>query len=251
MTMKRKYSPTEEELQIVRDHYDGTTLMINKIVRLLNKKYPRWYIRNLARTLGLARVKEPDWRAEEETYVYENYPRMGLKALQSGLRRKGFIRSTTAIHLKLKRLEITSNMDDGWTMRGLCALLFAGQEMHKTIHRWIDMGWLKARRRGTLRVRRQGGDMYYFAPDWVRAFILAHPDEIDLRLVDPIAFIRLVAGTGDIVTPCVCPSCAAEWEKAVFNPGVSLMRIYCDLCRHNIETQGEEHQFGRLEGACL
>ncbi|MHB8772981.1 MAG: hypothetical protein ACYC7J_18455 [Syntrophales bacterium] len=231
MGKQQKYFPTDEEKKVLYDHYDGTTLKINKIVRLLDKKYPRWYIRNLAKKLGLARVKEPDWSPAEEVYVEENYPRMGLKALQGGLRRMGYRRSTTGINLKIKRLGMTRDMDDGFTMHGLCDLLFAGQDMCKAIRRWIELGWLKAKRRGTLRKESQGGDMWYVSPDWVRAFILAHPDEIDLRLVEQLALIRLIAGTGNIVTPCKCPTCGAEWDEEMFNPGVSLVRKYCPNCR--------------------
>lgn len=234
--MRKKYEPTEAEKKILYDHYDGSTVKINKIMRLLNfdrtdNKYPRWYVRSLARKLGMARVKEPDWSAAEEQYVGDNYPRHGLKALQAGLKRLGFNRTTTAIHLKIKRLGMTRDMDDGFTMRGLFALLMAGQDNHQMIHRWIDLGWLKAKRRGTLRKSVQGGDMFYFAPEWVRAFIVAHPDEVDLRLVDQVAFIRLIAGTGNIVTPCKCPTCGIEWEEPLFNPGVSLVRKYCVNCK--------------------
>jgi len=232
--MSRKvYFPTDAELQIIRDHYDGSSRRISKIMRLLERKYPRWYVRRRARDLGLARVKEPDWMADEENYLQEHYPKMGLKSLRAGLiRNGGFPRSTTAIWLKIKRLGIVAGLDNGFTKRGLQNLLWGGQENHHIIQRWIDRGWLKAKRRGTLRLESQGGDMWYFDPEWVRAFIIAHPEEIDLRLVDPVAFIRLVAGDNlDLPAACRCPDCGVEFEKKLFNPGLKVLRVYCDVCK--------------------
>lgn len=231
--MREKYFPTDEELAIIRDYYDGSSLRLGKIMRLLGRKYPRWYVRRLAQGMGLARVKEPLWSAAEECYVAEHYPRMGLKALRRGLIANGhFPRSTTAIHLKIKRLGIVGADDDGFTLRGLQNFLWGGQEQHHIISRWIVNGWLKGKRRGTLRTAKQGGDCWYFDPEWVRAFIIAHPEEIDLRLVDPVAFIRLVAGDNlTLPAACKCPGCGAQHEKRLFNPGLQVLRIYCDACQ--------------------
>ncbi|MGO9138461.1 MAG: hypothetical protein ACLP9S_10915 [Syntrophales bacterium] len=53
----RKYNPTGEELKTVHDLYDGTTVKINVIMMRLKRKYPRCYIRRLAKQMGLARTK--------------------------------------------------------------------------------------------------------------------------------------------------------------------------------------------------
>ena len=204
--MNQKYFPTEAELQIIRDLYDGSSFKFSKIIRLIGRhKYPRWYIGRIAREMGLGRVIEPDWTAAEEAYVDEHYPKMGLKALRRGLIHNGmFPRSTTAIKLKIRRLGIHASDGDGFTMRGLQNFLWGGLEQHHIIARWIEKGWLKGKRRGTLRkAGKQGGDTWSFSPEWVRAFIIAHPEEIDLRMVDPIAFIRLVAGD-NLTLPADC-----------------------------------------------
>lgn len=242
--MNQKYFPADAELQIIRDLYDGSSLRLNKIMRLLSRKYPRWYVRRKAREMGLARVKEPDWSEKEEAYVYENYPRQGLKKLQAGLKLHGYRRSTTAIHLKIRRLGMTSDMDEDFTLRGLCNFLWAGQEMHKIIYRWMENGWLKGKRRGTLRTAKQGGDHWYFDPEWVRSFIIAHPEEIDLRLVDSVAFIRLVAGNDKNLMPCKCPGCGQEREEKFFNPGLRLLRIYCPACKvsHAADKAAESYR---------
>lgn len=52
----------------------------------------------------------------------------------------GFKRSTTAIHLKIKRLGIIAADGEGFTMCGLCNILWAGQGMHHIIQRWMERG---------------------------------------------------------------------------------------------------------------
>lgn len=234
-SVKQKYFPTEEELELIRKTYDGSSLALNRIMRILDRKYPRWYVRRLAAHMGLAIPKPADWTAAEESYVAEHYPQMGLKALRNGLKHNfGVNRSTTAIHLKVKRLGLLSADGEGFTLRGLCKLLWNGQENHSIVYRWMEKGWLKGKRRGTLRKKCQGGDHWYFDPEWVRSFIVAHPEEIDLRLVDPVAFIRLVAGDKEILQICKCPACGLEHETKTINPGLVMPRIYCPSCKKRI-----------------
>jgi hypothetical protein len=244
--MEKKYNPTSEELTIVREHYDGTSFQISRILRLLPRgKYPRWYIRRMAQQLGLARTKAPDWTPNEERYLLDHYPKMKLKALRAGMIRAGMAaRTPIAINIKIKRLGLCSSDDDGFTLRGLCDLFWRGQDNHGILDRWIDRGWLKGKRRGTLRTKKQGGDQWYFDPEWVRAFIVKHPTEIDMRQVDPVAFITLVAGDNlDMPVQCTCPGCGKEYEKRMFNPSSLTMRKRCDVCRGSDEGADlEEYQ---------
>jgi hypothetical protein len=68
-----------------------------------------------------------------------------------------------------------------------------GADHHK-IERWIEHGWVKNGRKGTNRTEAQGGDMRHFEAKDLREFIINNPDEIDLRRVEPMSFIQLVAG---------------------------------------------------------
>ena len=233
--MNKKYFPTDSELQIIRDLYDGTTLRLGKIMRALGSKYPRWYVRRQAVVLGVARAKEPYWTAAEEAYVEDHYPRFGLKHIQRGLKSTLAVqRSINAIQVKIRRLGLHSASGEGFTLSGLCGFFWSGQENRKAIHRWMENGWLRGKRRGTLRTKEQGGDHWFFDPEWVRSFIIAHPEEIDLRLVDPVAFIRLVAGGGKVPTMCKCPGCGLIYETKTFNPGVRMLRIYCESCKGKV-----------------
>jgi hypothetical protein len=188
----KKYFYTPEEMQVIKDYYDGSTLNINKIMRLLGRKYPRWYIRRKAAEIGLAKPKAAFWSEREEEWLHENFPRKGFRAIQAGLFRinGGITRSPCAILLKAKRLHINKR-SNGLTLRMMEGLL--GQD-HKKIYTWIKRGLLKADRKDTARTEIQGGDMWHFEPKKVRKFIIANPEEIDLRRVEPVSFIHLVAG---------------------------------------------------------
>ncbi len=123
--MNKKYFPTDSELQIIRDLYDGTTLRLNKIMRALGSKYPRWYVRRQAIVLGVARAKEPDWTAAEEAYVEDHYPRFGLQHIQRGLKSTLAVqRSFNAIQVKIKRLGLHSASGEGFTLGGLCGFFW-------------------------------------------------------------------------------------------------------------------------------
>lgn len=190
---KRKYFPTEDELKIIRDIYDGTTIKTNKIVRFLSCKYPRWYIKRKAQEMGLARChKQPDWSEKEVSYLHEHFPSKGFVAIQNGLKRinGGILRSVTAIVLKKKRIGI-SKRSDGFTMRMVEDLF--GADHHK-IEKWIHWGWLQDGRKGTERTEVQGGDMHHFEAKNLKDFVINHPFEIDIRRVESFSFIQLLSG---------------------------------------------------------
>ncbi len=225
-----KYNLSDRELKVIKDLYDGTPSRLNVIMHRLGRKYPRTYVRRIARTLELARHTKP-WTKREEDYLLENCPRMGLKALRRGLERlSGIKRTETAIRLKQKRLGIQIDCEDGFSLRGLMLLLYRDQENHYPIHRWVSKGWLRGRRRGTLRTKAQGGDEWYFDTDAVRNFIIAHPEEIDQRMVDFPAFIKLLAGGSPLIAHCRCPQCKADYKMVLFNPDNGINWRYCNQC---------------------
>ena len=209
-------------------------------MRRLDRKYQRWYFRRLALKMGLAHcARPPRWTEIEEKYLLDHYPAMGLKALRRALMalNGGTPRSFTAICLKIKRLHLLSTDGEGFTIRGICDLF--GCDHHR-VERWIAAGWLRGKRRGTLRTKRQGGDQWHFDPARVRSFIVAHPEEIDVRRVEPVAFIRLVAGDAPLSMFCRCPCCGAEYEEeTIFDAGNAVNWRYCPTCRLRMQDVGD------------
>jgi hypothetical protein len=149
--------------------------------------WPHWALKARAQKLGITRTKESEW-SEEELHILKHYAWMCDARIQLKLKAAGYTRTKTAIHLKLKRMRFKQDAPY-FSAHGLaCAL---GEDGHK-ITRWIKFGWLKARHRGSARRTSQGGDTYLIHERDVRAFILAHPMEIDLRKVDQLWFLDLI-----------------------------------------------------------
>jgi hypothetical protein len=148
---------------------------------------PRWMVNRRGATLGLARIKEPGWSAEEVA-VLERWGHLTDAVIQRKLKAAGFQRSIQGIHLKMKRLRIRQNLD-GHSAYSLATAF--GVDAHKITY-WITRKMLTATRRGTERSESQGGDTYWITHTAVREFVLAYPDEIDLWKVEKWWFLDLL-----------------------------------------------------------
>ena len=188
--MRRKYSFTPAMDEEIRRAYHlfleyNNRKAISACARKL--QLPKWRVTRRGAILGLARVKEPLWRADEIA-VLERWGHLTDGVIHRKLKAAGFQRSINGIHLKMKRLRIKQNLD-GYSA---CALATAfGVDGHKITY-WTNRKMLKATRRGTERTERQGGDTYWITHAAVREFVLAYPDEIDLRKVEKWWFLDLV-----------------------------------------------------------
>jgi len=133
--------------------------------------------------------KEPDW-GERELKILERSAHLSPERIALRLKRYGFSRSVTGIVLKRKRMRFLRNLH-GWSKRQVAACF--GVDDH-AISRWIRLGYLKAKRRGTKRVEAQGGDHWFIKDKWLRDFIVNNVAEIDFRKVDKFWLVDLLAG---------------------------------------------------------
>ena len=148
---------------------------------------PKWLVTRRGGALGLARVKEPAWGADEVALL-ERWGHLTDAVIQRKLKAAGFHRSINGIHLKLKRLRIRQNLD-GYSA---CSLATAfGVDSHKVTN-WIRRKMLRATQRGTDRTEQQGGDTFWITQKAVRDFVLVYPDEVDLRKVEKWWFLDLL-----------------------------------------------------------
>lgn len=120
--------------------------------------------------------------------LLERWGHLSDGVIQRKLRAAGFHRSFNAVHLKMKRLKIKQNLD-GYSANALALAL--GVDGHKVTY-WINRRMLKATRRETERTELQGGGIYWITHRAVHDFVLAYPDEIDLRKVEKWWFLDLV-----------------------------------------------------------
>jgi len=153
--------------------------------------YPHWRIKRYVQEQGWAirQKREPDW-SEEEKLILSRNAHYGLVGIQGKLKKAGFSRTTTAIHVKKTRLRLRANQE-GYSAIQVAEAL--GIDSH-SVSRWIKQGRLRATMRETLRTAKNGGDTYYIKDKWVRDFILENLAEIDIRKVDKYWFVDLLAG---------------------------------------------------------
>ena len=188
---RNKYLFTDQIDQRIREiylnHPDART---RPGIRLLAKQseIPHWALKRRARELGLARTKEKPW-SEPELAILSKYAWMSDERLRLKLKAAGYARTVTGIHLKLRRMRFKEG-SEFYSASGLAQAL--GIDNH-AVTRWIHKGHLKARMRGTSRTELQGGDIYLIHEKDVRRFILQHPTDVDLRKVDQVWFIDVLA----------------------------------------------------------
>lgn len=185
---RRRYFFTPEMDSVIRDRYDSSTEVITTLAQLYSM--PRWVIRKRAADLGVSRQHPGDyfWTPAEVHYLEENLgihtPRYVAKKLK---------RTPTAVVLKAKRLGASRGLPFGYyTATGLSECF--GVKCSKTVTSWIQEGLLKAKRRGTERTERNGGDMWMISEADVKAFIRKNPLRFDIRKVDQLWFIDILTG---------------------------------------------------------
>lgn len=189
--MKRKYFFTLEIDECIRRVYRTNTGNgeVNELARRLGM--PRWAVQKRAREIEAyeIKIKEPKW-SEKEIQVLERVAHTQPEAIRRHLKKHGFNRSTTGIILKRKRLRLLKNLE-GYSATNLAGCF--GVDV-KTITRWINLGYLKAKRRGTARTEKQGGDQWWVKEKSIKSFIVENIGLIDIRKVDKFWFVDLLIG---------------------------------------------------------
>ena len=150
---------------------------------------PRWKISRYALQQGWCAKckKEPNW-SEQELKILEGVAHLSPERIQIRLKKAGFSRSQNGIVLKRKRMRFLQNLK-GMTSRTL-AMCF-GIDDH-CITTWIEKGYLKAKKRGTKRTSKQGGDQWFIKEKWVRNFIVENVSIIDFRKVDKFWLVDIL-----------------------------------------------------------
>jgi len=175
----KKHFFDEASDRLIKERYDSRTETIDQLSHRLG--FPRWTIKRRAQALGLARTKEKPWSGKEVAYLEANLHRMSLAVLARKLGR-----SVTGVALKARRLGIRKS-GEGYTARSLAQAL--GVDDHKVV-RWVELGLMHASVRNSERLR----DMYLIPDREVERFIRTYPTEFDLKRVDQVWFIDLLAG---------------------------------------------------------
>lgn len=153
---------------------------------------PRWWVTKRATKLELVMPhrKEPPWSGAENKLM-ESVPLHDPDRCAKIFREHGFARSPTAIIVRAKRLNLSRRFRE--TLRATSVAKILGVDS-KTVTREIIQGDLKASKRKTKRTPQQGNDPWSVTAPDLRRYILDNIERIDLRKVDKLAFVQIVAG---------------------------------------------------------
>lgn len=159
---------------------------IKRLALALSK--PKWWVHSRAVQLGLARsqVQAKPW-SRAELALLDGWASCTLPVIRTKLAEAGFVRTATAISVKLKRLAIDRTDPDTWSARELGPLLGVDG---KTVADWVARRGLKAERdphgpHGVFRITRRA----------LRAWLKATQCHlVDLRRVDQTWFKELSWG---------------------------------------------------------
>lgn len=196
MTTERRQHIASPELdQKIRDEWeklDGKKRgAVNDLADRLD--VPRWWLTKRMITLGLTtrHKKEPPWTPAEDELM-KTAPLHQPERAAKMFREHGFIRSPTAIVVRAKRLNLSRRAArEELSARGAAKILGVDD---KTITRLVLAGDLPAMKRDDKRRIQQGGSSWDIKPADLRKWILDNIDAVDLRKVDKVSFIMLIAG---------------------------------------------------------
>lgn len=184
---------TPREDAIIREMYaEHHAREAGRRLREMFPRRPRWSITRRAAVLGAAttKAKEPRW-SEAEDALMEEFGWMTPERVVLKLRNAGFKRTVMAVSVRIKRMRIHQKIG-GMSAHGLAEML--GIDMHAVL-RWIDEGELVAERSGTTGDHH---DRWHITTDAIRAFILAHPERIELSKLERVGsrmwFLELITG---------------------------------------------------------
>jgi hypothetical protein len=177
--------------QVRLAYADPSTGAIKSAARRLGISYGAFKMR--ARTLGCVyRYYNRPWEAAEDEMVQQNADK-GLRWIQIKLKASGFQRSMAAISSRRNKLGCSGDSDpdrmNAAQLSRLCGI------DNKVVLRWIEEGWLKAKRGQSLFTPNPKEDYFWIirAADF-RAFVRNYQSAIDLRKVDQPWFMEVLLG---------------------------------------------------------
>jgi hypothetical protein len=208
---KRKYIWRPEYDAYLKAQYFGG---LNRRFRILNRMIrltglPRWYIKRQAACLGLTmHMDRKPWTRVELDALVDLVGRVSAGKIAKRLHRP-----VSSVTNKLKRLQISRRVRNGYTMRDLELCL--GEDHHK-ISGWIKNGWLQDRLQGTRRHDGNGKDIHRIREKDILDFLRNHPREINLGKVDQTWFLDLILlrGRGARQAKSRRPTAATEDDLA-------------------------------------
>lgn len=181
--------------QVKAAYSDPSTGAVKSAAGRLDIPYGTFKAR--ARMIGCVyRYYNRPWEEAEDALVRQ-YLEKGLAWTQRKLKIAGFQRSQAAISSRRYKLGCVKDDDPDLLSASQLAQL-CGLDP-KTVLRWIEKGWLKAKRGASLCVPDPKPDYFWrIRVANFRAFIRDYPSAIDLRKVDQPWFLDVILGPPNV-----------------------------------------------------
>ena len=184
--MKPHHKWTEEDIDIVRRDYRGTTRSAESIAS--NLGVTLCAVKGQVQRLGVAMQKSPPWKPEEIERLSELVHQHSITVVAKMLHR-----SANAVKIKATRLKMCLRTRDGWfTKKEVCEILGVD---HKWVQARIDNGALKASWHNGRRPQKNGMSCWHILEADLRRYIIRHSHELMGRNVDIQQIVWIIVGT--------------------------------------------------------
>jgi hypothetical protein len=155
--------------------HDGTSECITELQRYLG--VPRRIVHRWARAMHLTGSKGANWTKDEIAYLEKHFNTKRPEEVADYLGR-------TTLAVKAKAHQLGMDIPDGYSLDEVRQGLGRSWE---TANKWVKCGMIKGTRCAF------NATTWNFTDAQIRDFIIAHPEEIDLRRVEKLWFIDILA----------------------------------------------------------
>ena len=179
-TFKERKWTREQDLAI-RDAY---LMGIPHRCKLLAKRFGAdpSAIQHRASVLGVTHRRDfRPFTEKEDEYIYENAGKRSLKAIASSLKR-----TVGSVESRFHLLKLSSRVTEGYTFVDVLEGFGISGER---LNRWLRSGMLRYRKRAG-----DGRGTFQFLDRDIRDFIRKYPDSFDIKRVNQVWFINVLAG---------------------------------------------------------
>ena len=183
---RKNHRWTQEELEIIKRDYQGTTKSRLAIAERLG--VTQFAVAGQIARLGLCQTSDRKrWTPEEDGRLAELVFTLSMTQVA-----KEMNRSINAVTIRAKRLKLSRRIRNDWyTLNEVTEIL--GKD-HHWVRRRIDDGRLKATPHYDRVPQATGGSSWHINRKDLKAFLQAYPHELNGRNVDLVAIVDILAG---------------------------------------------------------
>ena len=177
---------SEEEIEVVREQYNGTIKSSERIAAKLGTTPKAVTYQAYKMGLGQRKAYRP-WTVQEDDLLRALVPRKSPGQIATRMKR-----SVHAITVRAKRIRVSFSDREGWyTQAEACEILGVNREW---IARRIESGVIKASWHHGRRPGRSGSGSWHIEQKDLGEFLRRYPHDLNGRNVDLVQVVEIIAG---------------------------------------------------------